>query len=70
MPIPFSKYVAITSSVGGVAQASARELILRLITTNPLVPSGSVVEFDSVAAVAAYFDLGAVEAVESDQAQF
>ncbi len=55
MPITFSKYVDITSAVGGVAQATARELILRLMTTSVLIPTESVVEFDTLAEVGTYF---------------
>lgn len=55
MAIPFSKYVAITSAVGGTAQASARELILRLMTANSLLPTGTVVEFDTVDEVGEFF---------------
>ena len=56
MPIPFDRYVDITSSVGGTEVAAQRELILRLITTNPLIPSGTIEEFESAAEVSTYFD--------------
>lgn len=56
MAIAFSKYVDITSAVGGAAQAVGRELILRLMTTSPSVPTETVVEFDTLAEVAAFFD--------------
>lgn len=67
MPIAFSKYVNIVSAVGGAGVATARELILRLISTDFQIPSGSVVEFDTAAEVSAYF--GATSA-EFLQAQF
>ena len=57
MAIDFGRYVSITSAVGGASAASARELILRLVTTNPLLPTGTVVEFETLDEVAAYFDL-------------
>lgn len=55
MPISFSRYVEITSAVGGVAQATTRELILRLITQNNMVPTDAIIEFDSADEVGAFF---------------
>lgn len=55
MTIRFKKYVNITSSVGGTAQVALRELIGRIITTNPLLPVGGIVEFTTLAAVGIYF---------------
>lgn len=55
MPISFSEYVNIVSSVGGVAQASNRELMLRLYVTDELIPTNSVVEFSSLDEVGEYF---------------
>ena len=46
MAIPSSRYVDITSSVGGAAQVSARMLVLRHFT-NAIVPRGSVWEFSN-----------------------
>lgn len=67
MPIAFSKYVDITSAVAGVAQAAGRELILRLMTANILIPTETVVEFDTAAEVGVYFGTTSVEFL---QAQF
>ena len=67
MTIPISKYVNITSSVGGVAQAASRELILRLLTNNVLIPTGTVVEFSTIAEVGSYFG---TDADEFNEAQF
>ena len=67
MTISFSKYVDITSAIGGAAQAAARELILRLMTTNIEIPTESVVEFDTLDEVGAYFGTGSDEYA---QAQF
>ncbi len=67
MPIAFDQYVDITSSVGGVAVASNRELILRLVTTNELVPTGTVLEFTSSDDVGTHFGTTSEEFL---QAQF
>lgn len=55
MPISSNSYVEITSVVGGAAAVSARKLQLRLITTNQLVPTGSVLSFSDDASVLSYF---------------
>lgn len=55
MAIAFSKYVKITSGVGGGAGVRQRELIGRIFTLNPLVPTKTIVEFDNPDDVAAYF---------------
>ena len=47
MPISQSKYVAITSGIGGASAASRKDLGLRLFTTNALFPLNSVIEFSS-----------------------
>jgi len=67
MPISFSKYVNIVSAVGGAGVATARELILRLVSSDPQIPSGSVVEFDTAAEVSTYFGVTSPEFL---QAQF
>lgn len=55
MSIPFRRYVDITSGVGAGAGVRTRDLIARLFTSNPLLPTGSYAEFSSADAVAAYF---------------
>lgn len=45
MAISIRKYVDITSGVGAGAAVRRRDLIARIFTTNPLVPSGSLVDF-------------------------
>ena len=52
MPISQSKYVAITSGIGGASAASRKDLGLRLFTTNALFPLNTVLEFTSAADVA------------------
>lgn len=55
MPISFTKYVNITSGVAGATAVKGRKFILRLFTTNPLVPSDSFGEFATAADVETYF---------------
>ena len=51
MPISQSKYVSITSGIGGASAASRKDLGLRLLTTNALFPTNTVLEFTSAADV-------------------
>lgn len=55
MAISIRRYVDITSGVGAGASVRRRDLITRVFTTNPLVPTASMVEFTSADDVAAYF---------------
>ncbi len=55
MAISFRKYIDIISVVGGVAQVPLRELIGRLFSVNPLIPTGSYLEFETLAEVGSYF---------------
>ena len=60
MAISQSRYVLITSAVGGEAAVGKRELIARVMTTNVLAPTGGVLEFGggasaALANVGAYF---------------
>lgn len=62
MAIPFTKYVDITSAVGGSTQIPSTELITRIFSINPLIPTGGVaLEFSSLAAVGDYFGTSAEE---------
>ena len=61
MSISFKKYVDITSGVGGAPQAAQRELIGRLFTDNPLVPTGGILEADDLISVGAYFGTASEE---------
>lgn len=45
MPISQSKYVAITSGIGGASAASRKDLGLRIYTTNPLFPQNTILEY-------------------------
>lgn len=55
MPIGFSQYIQITSGVGGQSVVPQRDLITRIFTTNPLVPTGGYKEFSSASDVGDYF---------------
>ena len=55
MAIAFSKYIDITSGVGGGAAVPQRDLILRLFTRNYLMPTNSVVEMTTLADVGYWF---------------
>lgn len=61
MAISFTRYVAITSGVGGGAAVRQRDLILRLFTTSERVPADAVVEMENAADVAAYFGIASAE---------
>lgn len=61
MAIAFRKYVEITSAIGAGANVRQRDLIGRLFTTNPLVPTGGFVEFNDVESVGIYFGTGSTE---------
>jgi len=55
MAISSTRYVDITSGVGGGNNVRLRELIGRIFTTNPLVPPQSYIEFTEADDVASYF---------------
>lgn len=63
MAISQSKYIDITSGVGGEPQVSRRELIGRIITTSSLVPVNEILEFNQTQA-SSYFG------ASSDEAEF
>lgn len=55
MAISFKRYVDITSGVGGGAGVRLRDLILRLFSSNTLVPANTVIEMDNATDVGTYF---------------
>lgn len=55
MAISFKRYVDIVSGVGGGVGVRLRDLILRLFSTNPLVPSNGILEMESADDVGDYF---------------
>jgi hypothetical protein len=50
-----SRYINIVSGVGAGATVAQRQLILRLITQNTVLPPGIVAEFSTLTSVGAYF---------------
>lgn len=61
MSISIKKYAEITSGVGGTDQVAQRELILRLYTTSPLLPTNSEGVFTTAGAVGTYFGVTSEE---------
>lgn len=55
MAISRSKYVAITSGVGGAAAVNSRELIARLFTDNAKTPASTALEFSTLADVGEFY---------------
>lgn len=55
MSISITRYVAITSGVGGGQAVKAREFVGRLFSTNPLIATQSLVEFTTPEDVGTYF---------------
>jgi len=60
MAISQSKYIDITSGVGGAATASRRELICRCMTSNVLAPTNTILEYN-LAQTLAKFGSSSVE---------
>lgn len=69
MSISQSKYILITSGVGGVAVAGQRELIARLMTNNELAPVGAIMEFGG-GADAALANVGSYFGTTSEEYKF
>jgi hypothetical protein len=65
MAISFSRYISVTSVVGGGSFLGPRQLIGRIFTINPLLPPQSYIEFNSAAEVGAYFGLSSQEYARS-----
>lgn len=61
MSIAFTEYVNITSGVGGNTAVGTRQLIGRIFTTNPLLPTQTIMEFVDAPSVGAYFGLTSEE---------
>lgn len=55
MAISLRKYVDIRSGVAGQPALNTRQLILRVYTTNPLLPTGSIKDFALASSVGSYF---------------
>lgn len=54
MSIPITKYVAITSAIANTAEASRKDLIPRVFTTNELFAANTVYEFTSASDVGTF----------------
>lgn len=67
MSIRFTKYVDITSAVEGVSQIRERQLILRVFSTNQLIPTNSYAEFFSADEVGQYFNTLSTEYLIAQQ---
>ena len=63
MSIPHKKYVAITSTTVKSTQAKYKELITRVLTTNPLFAANTVYEFTQSSDVAAFAGATSAEAL-------
>lgn len=61
MAISFKKYIDITSGVGGNGAVRLRDLIGRIFTSNPLVPTGTIVEMTTLEDVGYYFGFSSEE---------
>lgn len=62
MAIFQSKYVSITSGIGGQSAASRKDLILRVFTTNNLFPVNTILEYTTDTDVANYAGSNSIEA--------
>jgi len=65
MAISLTRYVQITSGVGGAAIVSNRELVGRIFTGNVLLPPQTMISFTSAAEVATYFGASSEEALRA-----
>lgn len=65
MAISESRYVSITSGVGGGSAISTRNLVARLFTANVLLPPQSFISFTNSTDVGTYFGLGSEEYLRS-----
>lgn len=61
MSISFTRYVRITSAVGGGAGVAQRELIARLLTASPFISPDEVLVFTNAADVGAFFGIASEE---------
>jgi hypothetical protein len=56
-----TRYIKIISGVGAGSVVASRQLIMRVITQNPLIPPGVVMEFATPDSVGAYFGMQSEE---------
>lgn len=55
MPISMSKYVRVTSGIGGASQVARRSFVGRVFSTSQLIDPASVLSFSDAASVGTYF---------------
>lgn len=65
MSISISRYVDITSAVGGGEVVAARSLAGRLFTDNPLIPVGKFITFSNASDVSSFFGSSSEEAARA-----
>src|SRR5690348_5236049 len=61
MTISLSRYVDITSGVGGASLVPTRDLVGRFMTANPFLPPQTFVSFTTAAEVGSYFGIQSEE---------
>jgi hypothetical protein len=61
MPIAFSKYINITSGVSAGNVVPVPQLLGRMISTNPLIPTGTILSFSDLDDVGTYFGTTSTE---------
>jgi hypothetical protein len=61
MTISITRYVDITSGVGAGNPVPTRTLMLRIFSTNPLIPTGGIVTFSNISEVGEYFGTSSEE---------
>jgi len=61
MSISFRKYVDIVSGIGAGAVVARRDLIGRIFSVNPLIPTKSIIEFTDIESVGEYFGTASEE---------
>lgn len=64
--ISMSRYINIVSGVGGGAGVAQRQLILRLMTQNALLPPGIVMQAANASVVGSYFGVNSEEFIRSE----
>lgn len=61
MALPISRFVNITSGVGAASALVQRQLVARLISENPLIPTNQVLSFNNLNDVGTYFGSSSTE---------
>lgn len=56
-----NRYIKVVSGVGAGVQVAERKLVMRVVTQNPIIPPGVVIEFQTADAVGSYFGMNSQE---------